>query len=108
MRGHKVTVTFEDGSEEKHFVADRFNNLQGAKSATDTIHKHYETKGIPYKKMLANFFDDQREGILPKADHLPGLSAQEKCWCGYWKRGECKSCPDELSFADNKFANVSK
>jgi hypothetical protein len=105
MKGVKVTATLEDGSKESHFLRDQVYNSHGFKGATDQVTKQYEAKGITPKTLLANFFDDQRQGNPPAKDHLPGLSAEEKCYCGYWKRGDCTTCPDELSLADNKTAN---
>jgi hypothetical protein len=105
MKGVKVVATLDDGSKENHFLRDHVYNSEGFKAATQQVFKHYETKGVTQPKLVANFFDDQRPGNPPNKDHLPGLSAEEKCYCGHWKRGECAKCPDELSFADNKTAN---
>jgi hypothetical protein len=101
MMGFKVIVTLPQGKV-SHFVV-KANNFAGAKEAVDEICRLYAKKGLVVSP-TANFFDDQRASVPPPKDHLANLKPEERCWCGWWKRGECSSCPDELSFVDNKRA----
>jgi len=103
MRGFKVVVTLPEGKT-SHFVQNQANNFAGAKAATDEICRLYARKGLIISP-VANFFDDQQEYNPPPKDHLAEFVPEQRCWCGWWKRGECSMCPDELSFADNKHAN---
>ena len=102
MMGFKVIVMLPEGRV-SHFVV-KANNFAGAKEATEEICRLYAKKGLMVTP-LANYFDDQQDHVLPTKNHLADLTPEERCWCGWWKRGECSSCPDELSFADNKKAN---
>lgn len=102
MMGFKVVVTLPEGKK-SHFVA-YANNFAGAKQAVDDVCKIYAKKGLIVSP-TANFFDDQRDYVFPPKDHLANLKPEERCWCGWKERGECASCPDELSFADNKRVN---
>jgi hypothetical protein len=99
MMGFKVVVVLPEGKK-SHFVV-YANNSAGAKQALDDVCKIYAKKGLIVSP-TANFFDDQRPCVLPPKDHLTNLKPEERCWCGWKERGECASCPDELSFADNK------
>jgi competence transcription factor ComK len=100
--GFKVVVILPEGKK-SHFVV-YANNFAGRKQATDDICKLYAKKGLIVSP-TANFFDDHQDYNFPPKDHLANLSPEERCWCGWWKHGECSMCPDELSFADNKRAS---
>lgn len=106
MKGFKVVVTLPEGKK-SHFVPDLPNNFSGAKAAVDQISRLYAIKHRLVISPTANFFDDGRDYVPPSKDHLPGLPPDQRCWCGWWKLGECPSCPDELSFADNTRSRTS-
>jgi hypothetical protein len=101
MMGFKVVVMLPEGRA-SHFVV-KANNLAGAKEATDEICMLYAKKGLIVTP-LANYFDDQQDYNFPPKQHLANLTPEQRCWCGWKKRGDCSMCPDELSFADNKKA----
>jgi hypothetical protein len=101
MQGFKVIATLPNGTK-SHFVPSSANNLAGAKAATDSVGAEYAGKGITPATLKANFFDDQRDYVPPPANHMAAIPAGQRCWCGWHKRGDCLTCPDELSFADNK------
>ena|SRR5436305_14502265 len=101
MKGFKVVVILPEGKK-SHFVV-YANNLAGSKQASEDICRLYAKKGFVVSP-TANFFDDQQQHVSPPKDHLPNLTPEQRCWCGWKERGECSTCPDELSFADNKKA----
>jgi hypothetical protein len=46
------------------------------------------------------------EGIMVNADqqaythYLRTIAPEDKCWCGWYPRGECHTCPVEFTCAD--------
>jgi len=105
MKGYKVVVMLPEGRK-NHFVPNLPNNLAGGKQALDQICAFYARKHGLVVSPRANYFDDQRYHVPPPKDHLSGVSPAHRCWCGWNKLGECASCPDELTFADNKKAHA--
>lgn len=102
MMGFKVVVILPEGKK-SHFLI-YANNIAGAKQAVDDVCKIYAKKGLIVSP-TANYFDDQRDYNFPPKGHLANLTPEQRCWCGWKEHGECATCPDELSFADNKRAN---
>jgi len=76
MKGFKVVVTLPEGRR-NHFVPGLSNNISKARSAVDQIGRLYRKQGLVISP-VANYFDGERDLILPPKDHLAGFTPEQR------------------------------